>query len=755
MRLRPANVPLLPFFAAGAGLIWMMFAYQYGFAISPDGWFRGVLAKSILAGTPYFIGFKQGYAYDYGPWHHDASHEPFLPVMLAISSLLFGSNISTLNIISTFSAGFLLWPLTVFSRIAFKSAAVGLLGYLLIVITRNTDYTYEIFAGLSFPSALVMLFGYLALSARADGTLKRYEIISGGVLLALYYLARGEACLVICLLVPGQYYAARKLLPSSAVLSLKKMWLIAGALVLPWFLRKLITFGNPFFSHMSPLLWADHGAEYWTYREDGTFPSAQDYFATHTVGAFLKKLFYIGPARDYLSLEGIFGVWAPIIIAAAAVFAARQFWPGADRQRRFAILSLAIAGFGSMAVLMQVPVQDRRVLLVISFSLVLLSLGLLFEMFERLVEISAKRAALIGSAVILLIIAVLHRDAFYTFRRDYLHFSYDTADQRVRMDTTAKALRSVILDDGAILAPFANTQYLHYVSGLPLVEIPANYRQMKDPAAFFRRFNIRYALVDPVPPLDRALADNWQSVGTELLFKLNDGRSGVTAAEVQDDLTDPSIARSIAQAKIEKRIYLPDQSSAQHFRQWLEGMGFQVYSAEGSVTASRRELFNSGLIIASYEAKKRLLAPTDRTAIRRFLQNGGSVLVAGHAWLWTTGEGQTLEQFPLNEFIHPLGCILLPNALYKIAPETSAPKELLFDINPDSSFSQVLCRNSIDTLANNQDGISVAVSGSTKAGGRFMIWGHDEPLLSDRWEKPASQAQMKSVLNALLEPAAQ
>jgi hypothetical protein len=714
-----------------AGIAWLVFSWQYGFMISPDGWFRGVLAKSIVNGTPYWINLNQGYSYDHGVWHHNANHEPLLPVILAGLFVLFGPLISFLNIISAFCAGLLLCPLLALSRIVFGSWLIGLVAYILVAFNLLTEFFKEAMSGLSFPSAILVLLLYLVLSAAIVEQHSMRRVVAAGICLAAYYLSRGEAFAVCFFVIAVQYLVA----PRSARRPLIQTWMVFLAVIAPWAIRKCLLFGDPFFSHASPLLFVEEGTELWSFPEDG-FPTANLFIERHGWKFLLTKLFVHNPLSAWQVVQTISEGWAPYIGMLAIMLPLFSYFYEESHSRRFLAYSLFAAGLGSALILTQAPILDRRVTLVVSLSSLTLALGTL-ERFVRVI-IRPPRSAQALSVVLLCWFFVANGRAIMLFPKEYLRYKFSTEDASLWTDPTIPALKARFTKDDVLLAPFANAQYLSFATGIGMVEMPANYADLQNPSGFVRRYNVGYSLLNLGSDVS---SPGWEVLGHRI------GRPVRASLELQQESSIgeyqfPSTviprsddegalieARTLDRLnRMGRRVYVDSFHGGQALRQMLRSTLPEAFYSMNSLSESDTELRGRDILLVGIGGDSQELSIEDQRTLKEFLGRGGSLVLFGHVWVWATQKPQSLDENPLNQFLRPIGCVLAAEG--DVASPPADLSALPFTFSENSVFSSIVCNDRATVILRTPWRAPIAITGRTRWGGRVLVWGHDEPLIA-------------------------
>jgi hypothetical protein len=468
-------------------VFWIWFAYQYGFKNSPDSWYRGVLGKSIAEGHPYYINLKQGYLYEFGVWHHDATHEPFLPLLYAIFFKFFGNKIIIANIISSLSAGLLIFPLLRLSRKLFESPFPAFLVFVFLVFNEKIKYLFEVFAGLSIPTSLLALVFFLwCLGGVLTYSQKKWFF--GGVLaLFAYYHVRAAPQLIFFWTLGWSLLFSAIFIDKNVTKRLGLFWAACLVTVLPWFFRKLITFGSPFFTHSSGMLWTDRSYDNWDFHETIPLPTSESYFATHTFKDFLEKIFVYGPTNVYERFdhftEGPF--WIYIVLFALA--AGTILFLIKDKRKKVVFLTMWVILIGYCGIYNLAPIAHTRHYIPPYFIILFTIAGFPFALTSRLLP---KRnnyrlvCNILVASYLAAVIYSLQQDFWHNFQKKYLVYSYKTSDQRLESDSLVRYLKENLSKDDVILAPFAQGQYLAFATGLTFIEKPANFNRLNEPKHF-------------------------------------------------------------------------------------------------------------------------------------------------------------------------------------------------------------------------------------------------------------------------------
>ncbi len=715
-----------------ATLAWLWFAAQYGFRNSPDSWYRGVLAKSILEGHPYFINLRQGWLYDYPTWHHSAAHEPLLPVLYALGFAVAGTKIVVANLVSAASAGLLLLPLLRLSRILTAAAAAGVAAYVAVVLNVRVGFLFEVTSGLSLPTSALLLAASLLALHQVVACEDRRWVGAGAVLLAAGYLTRAESQLVFFWTMAGCLVAARLMLPRAARRRLLWTWCWSTLLVLPWLLRKLLLFGHPFFTHMTPMLWTERAYDYWTYPEGRPFPSAAGYFESHTAGDFLQATVVEGVRRYYLRFdEAVVGpLW--LYFALTLLSALLVLWRVGGGAKRFTFVLCLILLVGTLGVLIPVPILDARYFIPAVLLMTLTIAVGLATACDSIVPASRSRVR--GALRLSLVFAALSLQGdFFAKRSDYFPLSYESPETGIGQDLLVRALKRRFPEPekaSPILGPFAQVQRLAFATGLPFVEPPDNLGTLRDLQAFFRRYDIRYSVVDVGPLLPPEAIVEREPLGDRVLFTL--GRSGESSRPRATGLArrkDPEIRQAILDGRRRRALFVDArQGSDQVPVELLRDLGVDVSVHGEGVVDARRELYGSGGLLLKYRAGLGPLSAEELRVMETFVANGGAVFVLCPAWVWVSYERRPLEELPYHALLRPFDVVLSTDyegAPFDLVHPFFGPEARLSVT--DATASRIVYGANSEPIAVGNARRAIAVA-SRLDGARAVVWGHDFPL---------------------------
>ena len=735
-------------------VFWIWFAYQYGFRNSPDSWYRGVLGKSIAEGHPYYINLKQGYLYEFGIWHHDATHEPFLPFLYAIFFKFFGNKIIIANIISSLSAGLLIFPLLRLSRKLFESPFPAFLVFVFLVFNAKINYLMEVFAGLSIPTSLLALVFFLwCLGGVLTYSQKRWFF--GGVLaLFAYYHVRAAPQLIFFWTLGWSLLFSAIFLDKSVTKRLGLFWLACLVTVLPWFFRKLITFGSPFFTHGSGMLWTDRSYDNWDFHETIPLPTRESYFATHTIEDFLEKIFVYGPTTVYDRFdhftEGPF--WIYIILFAFA--AAGILFLIKDEKKKVVFLTMWVILIGYCGIYNLAPIAHTRHYIPPYFIILFTIAGFPFMFISRLLQKRNYRVVcniLVATALTVAIYS-LQKDFWHIFQKKYLIYSYKTSDQRLESDSLVQYLKENLSKDDVILAPFAQGQYLAFATGLTFIEKPANFNKLNEPVEFFRKYNIRYSLVDVKDILPDEMIENKEYAGRSVIHTIGKAGKRKSFFETLDFSIQPDLQKTILKGIAERVVYIDAFHGASPkdltiFRK----IDVNAFVYKNNLQTNKEKLFQSGLLVMRYAKNKAELSKNEEEIIKQFIAHGGRILLLCPAWVWTSYEKKPLEDLPYGVIAKNFDLLLTPK--YVGQPlQIKNPDFYVkgFERIPGATFSEILYTDADPILVGkNNKAAAVAVQ---RENAKLIMYSHNNLLTEKISSLPEGLEFTQKVFDWLLTP---
>jgi hypothetical protein len=489
----------------------------------------------------------------------------------------------------------------------------------------------------------------------------RRWIVGGALSAAGYYYVRGDNQLVLAGLMAFTLAVGALSLERESYRRMCWMWLLAFCLVAPWILRKCILFHSPFFSHISAALWTDRGYDYWTYHETIPLPSSASYFKTHTLGDFSDKVFVkgfknVGSVLDRISTEPVWCYLVSMTLSAGATLFLR------DRRRQLVLLSLWMACIGYLAIDVLCPVLDNRYFIPIYLILSLSVAAPFFLAFGR--WMGGVRGFLYGGVVSALLLSVVlwtQEDFWRTFKSKYIRHAYQTSDERLEKDLFVAALRKRFTPADVILGPFADVQRLAFATGLTLMEEPDNLKNLNDPAAFVEKYKIRYSLVDVRRVLPKEMIEDVELVGGRVVYTIGSGK-GLRKADLfagVDVKEESEIARGIANGISNRVAYVDGRHAvAPPDMSFFRDAGVKAFAYKEGFLENQKELFQSGLLIMQYGMKKELPSEEEYAIIKRFIGNGGRILLICPAWVWAAYEKQPIEDLPYHRIARFLGVLM-------------------------------------------------------------------------------------------------
>jgi hypothetical protein len=708
-------------------VFWLWFSWQHGFGNSPDSWYRGILGKSIIEGHPYFINIKQGWLSAAPLWHHDISYSPLLPALYALFFLCFGCRIVIANLIVSLSAGLLVFPLLRLSRRLFGAPWAGLLIYLLNAFNDKAGFLFEVFAGLSLPTTLMFLALFFFCLWRMLGSdQKRFLWGAVMALAAFYYIRPGEQ-VVFALLMLGSLASGWRLLEAPQFKRLLQMWGWAALLALPWLLRNLILFRSPFISGNTAQIWTDRGYDYYSYHERVPLPTAAVYFRTHSLLDLINKILVWGSGNFYTTfsqaLYGPIGIYLAVFALSLAIFFIRL----KDRPQRFFLGVVTLVGFGYALVYCVMPVLDLRYMMPPFFLLSFIVVAALFYLINGLA--GWRKSALI--AVFFLLALALHQNFWREVFPRQFTFSYTGSDQVLRADPLIAGLRQKIGRQEVVLGPFTEVQRLSFATGLTFIEEPDNLRRLDDPAAFFRKYNIRYSLVDVSGLLPARMIESVEVVGEHLLLKL---RLASVEAAAKAERTLPARA-SISAGIRDHAVFVDAYHGAELERPAvLRNFGARLFTSTSDLLTGRDRLFRSGVLLIDYKIGGRELAPGELELVRRYIAGGGRVLLLCPAWVWYSYDKKGIERSPYYQIAREFGLTLTGSQIAMTGRFEGAFSSIIFD------RGEVLLRGP------EQEALAVFAG---KGNSRIIVWGQNNILSGSFLAAPANRQFLGNLFGRL------
>ena len=216
-----------------------------------------------------------------------------------------------------------------------------------------------------------------------------------------------------------------------------------------------------------------------------------------------------------------------------------------DSGQRFFFLNVGLLFLGYSIVYSLVPVLDKRYMMPPFFLIALTVVAALFYLLGKL-----ERKARLAAYLCLLVAALfLNNDFWLNLKKDYLVFSYNTQDNVLTQDPLVFSLKNrKISPQDIVLAPLADAQRLNFATGLTVIEEPDNLKNLLEPAEFFRRYRIRYSLVDVSRLLPPGMIKKMELAGDRVLFTINlEGiKAGKNELFVRSGLYEDEISKRLS-----------------------------------------------------------------------------------------------------------------------------------------------------------------------------------------------------------------
>ncbi len=626
-----------------ATICFLWFGYQYGYENSPDSWYRCALAKTILNGHPFFINIKQGWFYEYGAWHHDSTHEPLLPLVYAFFFLVTGAKAWVASLITTLSAGLLLYPLLRLSRYLAASAWPGLAIYIWGTLNAANEFLREVIGGLSIPTSLLVLFSALCALEWLLRSEKRRAWIFFGVALAALYLNRADAQPVLLLTaflsIPLSYFYFN----GSTFSRYCKGWGIAALLVSPWVARKILLFKNPIFRDAYPMIWSDRAYDYYSYHENGEYPSAARYFLNHSFSDFLHKNLIEGPKSLYTLLSEFF--YGPPSLYLLA-FCVGLFLVLRKRGHiGFVGLLSYIITTGYLCIFSISTFNEPRHLLPVYFLLV----GNSFIILARAIHFVSSSSSKLRHTLSIFAFSALmliHFPFLRTLPEKYFRYRYTSADEMAKKDSVYSILATRIKKDAVVLAPFSQAQAFGFFTSLPMLETPDNLGSLKDPLAFLRKYNVKYSLlnIQHLVPAENISAVSY--AGSYLLLALNTEPRVATQESV---LQEKPLTFNIQLPSTRPKIYWDTFHSWIHPSSNLESIA-EIHLGSSTLDSpqERTILSQSDIFVVGY-GDTQSFSKSELEQLYAFFDRGGSLLTGCPGWYWVASNPRNLEELPCNQ----------------------------------------------------------------------------------------------------------
>jgi len=175
--------------------------------------------------------------------------------------------------------------------------------------------------------------------------------------------------------------------------------------------------------------------------------------------------------------------------------------------------------------------------------------------------------------------------------------------------------------------------------------------------------------------------------------------------------SDKQITQSIVHGVESRFIYLDDYySDAPADLNIFSKAKAKVITGYDSFTENKAKLFRCGLLVMRYGMRKKQLSASDFAVVKKFIDNGGRVLLACPAWVYESYEKKKIKDLSFYKIAKEFGLILTSE--YATAPD-----------NMEGVFSSIKIENGTPVLQG-KDGKIVAAK-SEKGKGKIFLWGQN------------------------------
>ena len=231
-------------------------------------------------------------------------------------------------------------------------------------------------------------------------------------------------------------------------------------------------------------------------------------------------------------------------------------------------------------------------------------------------------------------------------------------------------------------------------------------------------------------------------------------KAGADGAPVSPELADAAIAASIAAGVKKRVVYVNTHHGAKPADLGVfkdAGAKAQEYGFQG-LLYNQDALYGSGLLVMVYEMKKRTPEESEYAVIKRFIHNGGRVLLACPAWVWKTYEHKPVAELPYDIIAREFGLVM----------DTAYVKAPLRAVHPTWKFGGFEKKiggtfSAIGHDPGNATPILVGSAGrtaavtATRGKARIVLWAQDNLLNKDTLSNPNGRKVIVQMVNWLLE----
>lgn len=197
------------------------------------------------------------------------------------------------------------------------------------------------------------------------------------------------------------------------------------------------------------------------------------------------------------------------------------------------------------------------------------------------------------------------------------------------------------------------------------------------------------------------------------------------------NLVDPVIAKSIQKGVASRLVYLDDYYGSEPADLSIfNKTGVRAYVSYKSFVENQENLFNCGLLLMNYAMYQREMPAEELMVVKKFIANGGRVLLLCPGWVWVSYEKKDLKRLPYNQIANEFGLKITDvyaERPFRIVDQKWYVKDIADDF--PGVFSSIDYEDAIAVVVGKDD--KAACVAAQKGNARIIVWGQNNLLTEE------------------------
>ncbi len=213
----------------------------------------------------------------------------------------------------------------------------------------------------------------------------------------------------------------------------------------------------------------------------------------------------------------------------------------------------------------------------------------------------------------------------------------------------------------------------------------------------------------------------------KIVFPVNQSFDYISVSK--EKLEDSNISKSIALGLKQRKIYIDAYHALIPANPYIfDSLKISYEIGQGRFTNEQNKLFSCGILLMDYSIGKPDLSDDEYLVVKKFMVNGGRVMLLCPIWVWEAYDKKSLKASPYYKIAQYYG--LEMSSAYA-APPLRIDSSYVNDENPDfiesikGTFSSINCLEKFTPIIVGQNG-KVAVALACRDKSKIFIWSHSD-----------------------------